>query len=98
NEVLARDELQAVLLPRHLLIDEGANLGIDVAQRRLTISHVVLLPAPCSLLRSLVNFLHPSFMPPTLERRLEPLVQDVHTLLLTHKLRRQHEHIRIPML
>src|SRR6266576_3922232 len=57
----------------------------------------------CSLLRapssvSFVDFLHAALMAPAFERGIEPLVQDVDPLLFAHKLRRQHEDVRIPML
>src|SRR6266581_8404291 len=52
NKILRGYELQAVLLPRDLFVDELANLGVDFREWRLPISHCVLLPAPCSVLRA----------------------------------------------
>src|SRR3989441_1964636 len=37
-------------------------------------------------------------MTTTFESRFQPLVQDVHSLLFTHELRRQDQQIRVPML
>src|SRR6266571_3818486 len=52
NKILRGYELQAVLLPRDLFVDELANLGVDFREWRLPISHCLLLPAPCSVLRA----------------------------------------------
>src|SRR6267143_6698747 len=94
HEVLARDQLEAMLLPRDLLVDEGANLGIDVGKRSLTVSHLT----PDTRHLSLINFLDPPLMPTAFESGFQQLVQDIDPLLLTHKLRRQDEQVRVPML
>src|SRR6266481_6871534 len=46
---------------------------------------------------SFINFLDPPLMAPAFEPGLQPLVQDIDPLLLTHELRRQHQDVRIPM-
>src|SRR6267142_2004010 len=45
-----------------------------------------------------LEFFYPALVPATLEIRIQPFVQDVDPLLFAHKLRRQHEDVRIPML
>src|SRR5213592_339442 len=47
---------------------------------------------------SFVDFLHAALVAPAFERGIQPFVQDVDSLLFTHKLRRQHQDVRIPML
>src|SRR2546427_7446629 len=40
HEILGRDELEAMLLPRDLTTDEFSDLGIDFGKRRLAVSHL----------------------------------------------------------
>ena len=100
DEVLARDQLEAVGLARALFLDELRDLRIDFAQRftRRTpvphrpVCHMSSLPSSSSIFST-----RRSCRPPS-NGVVEPGLQDRNTTFLRYKTRREYQHVGVVVL
>ena len=89
GEVLARDQLEAVLLAAQLAVDDPRHGGIGVTQRR-----VVIETHPCSWSIFATRRL---CLPPA-NSVCQPRLQDLDALVLAHEPRRQDQHVGVVVL
>ena len=92
HEVLAGDQLDAIVLTDDLRLDQRRDLGVRRTQRgarRATVPVIPLLHHVSSSAVCPFDLGDPAFVPAALERRVEPRLQNLHPFLVADTTRRE---------